>query len=79
VWVLVGAAAAKTWWRNLREPADVELWLVGEQARARAQAVVGADAPEEAATGLRAYRAAFPRVDGAVDVTHVVLVRADLR
>ena len=60
VWVLVGAADRKTWWRNLRDGADVDLWLAGEHVRARAVAVEGAVAPEEAAAGLRAYLAAVP-------------------
>lgn len=60
VWVLVGAADRKTWWRNLREGADVDLWLAGEHVRARAVAVEGAVAPEEAAAGLTAYLAAVP-------------------
>ncbi|GAA3167433.1 hypothetical protein GCM10010531_20220 [Blastococcus jejuensis] len=60
VWVLVGAADRKTWWRNLRDGADVDLWLAGEHVRARAVAVEGAVAPEEAAAGLTAYLAAVP-------------------
>ena len=60
VWVLVGAAERKTWWRNLRAAADVDLWLAGEHVRARAVAVQGAERPEEAAAGLTAYLAAVP-------------------
>src|SRR6476661_4184487 len=36
VWVLVGQADRKTWWHNLRQPADVDLWLAGQHLRARA-------------------------------------------
>src|SRR3712207_5628928 len=39
VWVLVGSAERTAWWRNLRAPADVDLWLAGEQTRGRAVAV----------------------------------------
>src|SRR5215207_1366065 len=51
VWVLVGSADRKTWWRNLRAPADVEVWLAGERLPAVAVAVVGAEAPGEGAAG----------------------------
>ncbi len=61
VWVLVGAAERKTWWHNLRQPAEVELWLAGEHLRARAVALVGSQRPDEAAAGLAAYLAALPR------------------
>lgn len=60
VWVLVAKAEQKTWWRNLRGGADVELWLAGEHLRARAVAVEGADQPDEATAGLTAYLAAVP-------------------
>jgi deazaflavin-dependent oxidoreductase (nitroreductase family) len=60
VWILVGQAASKTWWRNLRNGADVELWLAGAHHRARAVVVEGAERPDEAAEGLTAYLAAVP-------------------
>lgn len=87
-WVLVGRPEDKTWWRNLREPREVELWLAGEHLRARAVAVVGAERPDEVAAGLTAYLAGAPaarralglRTDGQVtDVAPgVCMVRADL-
>jgi hypothetical protein len=77
VWVLVGAADTKTWWRNLREPADVELWPAGEHHAARAMALVGTERPAECAAGLAVYRAAVTAAP--FDPAHVVLVRADLR
>ena len=55
VWILVGQAEHKTWWRNLRTPAPVELWLAGEHVLARAVAVMGAERREEARGGLAAY------------------------
>jgi hypothetical protein len=58
VWVLVGAADRKTWWHNLRQPADVDLWVAGEHLRARASVVSGSTDPDAAdasrATLLRA-------------------------
>jgi F420H(2)-dependent quinone reductase len=89
VWVLVGAAQRKTWWRNLRRPAGVELWLAGEHVRARAVAVEGRSRPEECAAGLATYLAARPRARRAlglgagagpaeVAARGTVLVRADL-
>jgi hypothetical protein len=77
VWVLVGQAARKTWWHNLRRPADVELWLAGEHARARAVVVVGGTDPDTAAAGLAAYRKAVPRADATP--AGAILVRAELR
>src|SRR3954452_11148574 len=51
VWVLVGLADRKTWWHNLRQPADVDLWLAGEHVHARAVVVSGAVDPDPAAAG----------------------------
>ncbi len=91
VWVLVGAADRRTWWRNLRTPAEVDLWLAGERVRARAVAVEGAQQPAAAAAGLGVYLAAVPRAASAVGVLRgagpttlaqaargAVLVRADV-
>jgi F420H(2)-dependent quinone reductase len=77
VWVLVGQADSKTWWRNLRSPAEVEMWLAGRHVRAPAVAVVGAEKPEECGRGLASYATTVPRA-AALDVGDVVLVRADL-
>jgi deazaflavin-dependent oxidoreductase (nitroreductase family) len=65
-WILVGNADRKTWWRNLREGADVEVWLAGERRRGRAVAVEGACRPDEATAGLRTYLAAVPAARRAV-------------
>ncbi|SHN59088.1 hypothetical protein SAMN05660350_00842 [Geodermatophilus obscurus] len=91
VWVLVGAADRTTWWRNLRAPAEVDLWLAGERVRARAVAIEGARQPAAAAAGLGAYLAAVPRAASAVGTSpgagpaalayaarRAVLVRADV-
>jgi hypothetical protein len=91
VWVLVGDAENKVWWRNLRAPADVDLWLAGRRVRARAVAVVGAEQPREARDGLRVYVEQLPDAAGplhlpdgrdpsaiAAAAKRTVLVRADL-
>ena len=91
VWVLVGDADSKVWWRNFLQPADVDLWLAGRRVRARAVAVVGAERPREARRGLRAYVERLPKAAGylklpdvhdpsalAATAKRVVLVRADL-
>jgi len=77
VWILVGQAGRKTWWHNLRQPADVDLWLAGEHVRARAVVVSGSGDPTQAAAGLAAYRRAVPRAP-ALPPAEVVLVRADI-
>jgi F420H(2)-dependent quinone reductase len=76
-WVLVGQAERKTWWRNLRSRAPVELWLAGRHLRATAVAVVGREEPEECARGLAAYSARMPRV-ARLPPSDVVMVRADI-
>ena len=78
VWVLVGQADRKTWWHNLRQPADVELWLAGEHVRARAVVVTVGSDPDQAAAALAAYRRAVPRA-GTADAGTATLVRADIR
>jgi hypothetical protein len=90
VWVLVAEPEADIWWRNLRSPAHVDLWLAGQRVRATAVAVVGAEQPREARRGLRAYvrrlpdeagRLHLPDVDDpsalAATAKRVVLVRAN--
>jgi hypothetical protein len=77
VWVLVGWADRKTWWHNLRRPADVELWLAGVHVRARAVVVAGSAAPDQASAGLAAHRRAVPR-GPRVDPATATLVRADI-
>jgi hypothetical protein len=92
VWIAVGGAEHKSWWRNLAAPADVVLWLAGEQLTGRAVAVEGAAQPDEARRGLVAYLARLPAAARSLGVrdrrepTQVaaaaaqsVLVRVDLR
>ena len=91
VWVLVGRPERKVWWRSMREPAVVELWLAGEHVRARAVALEGRERPGECAAGLAAYLGGVPQArrsfglptgaDGAAiaeAARRAVLVRAHL-
>jgi hypothetical protein len=90
VWIWVGGAGSKRWWRNFRAPADVELWLAGEHVHGRARAVEGTTDPEECRAGVVAYLAVVPgaarvmRLPGdpsrlTPDVLRdVVMVRVDL-
>jgi hypothetical protein len=77
VWVWVGGADRKTWWHNLRRPADVELWLAGEHLRARAVVVAGRTDLDQARAGLVAYRHSVPR-GPRVDPETATLVRAEI-
>ena len=92
VWVLVGQSERKAWWRNLRAPVDVDVWVAGERTHARGVAVLGSEQPAEARRGLVAYLARVPQAVPAVGLRsmtdagavadaarHVVLVRIDLR
>jgi hypothetical protein len=90
-WIFVGQPEHKSWWRNLRRPAEVTMWLAGEEIRARAVAVEGSRQPEEARQGLTVYLAAMPAAARAAGVrdradprqlahaaARAVLVQADL-
>ena len=77
-WVLVGSPDRKTWWHNLHRPADVDVWLAGQRARARAEVVRGNTDPDQAAAGLAACLRTVPPAAASADVDTVVLVRVDL-
>jgi hypothetical protein len=55
VWIWVGDAGSKRWWRNFRTPVPVELELAGEQVRGR-----GVADPEACRHGVAAYVAGVP-------------------
>lgn len=93
VWIVPGSPERKTWWRNLREPAEIELWLAGHHFRGRARAIEGAWDPFAAREGLAVYLGQLPRVrkslglesrsaepDPALEElsTRAVIVRVDL-
>ena len=60
VWILPGAPGCKTWWRNLRGGAGVELVLAGHDRHGHAM-VIDRSQPPEFAEGLTAYLRANPR------------------
>jgi hypothetical protein len=90
LWIWVGGAASKRWWRNFRTPAPVELWLAGEHVTGRGVAVEGARDPETCREGVAAYVASVPgagrtmrlgtppdRLTSA-DLRDIVMVRVDI-
>ena len=62
--LLAGRPEGKRWWRNFREPRDVEVVVAGERRRGRAR-VLGGEARERA---LAAYLGRFPRGGRALGV-----------
>jgi hypothetical protein len=90
VWIWVGGAASKRWWRNFRTPAPVELWLAGEHMTGRGVAVEGAVDPETSRQGVAAYVASVPGGSRAMrlkvpperltseDLRGIVMVRVDI-
>ena len=73
VWILPGESQRKRWWRNMREPQPVELWLAGRRRTGVARVLGEGDRTDELAQALAGYRAVFPRVAQAT-----VMVRIDL-
>lgn len=80
--VLVARPESKTWWRNFRSEADLELLVQGTWLPMTARAYVGADDPATVAPLLDAYSRRYPRAvkalgDGSPDdrVRGAVLVR----
>jgi len=60
VWLLPGHPERKTWWRNLEQPAPVDLDLAGRLVHGKGEALRGTTEPELVAQGLRAYLRRFP-------------------
>jgi hypothetical protein len=60
IWILPGSPEHKTWWRNLRGGADVDLVLAGHDIHGRAT-VIDASRQPEFAEGLTAYLRAVPQ------------------
>jgi hypothetical protein len=94
VWIVPGVPGRKTWWRNLRGGAAVELLLAGHDRHGRAT-VIGASRQPDFAEGLTVYLRAHPRAGRALGLPRhsspgltgtgpqqisdsVVLVRVDL-
>jgi hypothetical protein len=94
VWIMPGNPQHKTWWRNLRDPMSIELWLAGRLVVGVARAIEGTHDPAAVREGLVVYLGQLPRVrkqlhlaapsgdvDPALDrlSTSAVIVRVDLR
>lgn len=60
IWILPGSPEHKTWWRNLRKGADVDLLLAGRRTHGHAMVIDQTRQPEFA-EGLTAYLRAVPQ------------------
>jgi hypothetical protein len=76
VWIMPGLAERKRWWRNMREPLPVELWLAGQHVQGAARAITNEQAPNEVADAFAAYVKGFPRSGNGARPE--VMVRVDL-
>jgi hypothetical protein len=60
IWILPGSPERKTWWRNLRGGADVDLVMAGHDIHGHA-IVIDRSRQPEFAKGLTAYLRAVPQ------------------
>jgi deazaflavin-dependent oxidoreductase (nitroreductase family) len=60
IYIVPGAPAHKTWWRNLRGGARVQLWLRGQHVAGSAEVIPGAADPGAVKEGLQVYLRRFP-------------------
>jgi hypothetical protein len=60
IWILPGSPERKTWWRNLRGGADVDLVLAGQRSYGHAM-VVNPGRQPEFTQGVTTYLRAFPQ------------------
>jgi hypothetical protein len=68
IWILPGSPEHKTWWRNLRDGAEVDLVLAGHGIHGHAMVIDGTRQPEFA-EGLAAYLRAVPQARRALGLT----------
>jgi deazaflavin-dependent oxidoreductase (nitroreductase family) len=68
LYVVPGRPGQKTWWRNLRGGAPVEVRLRGQILSGTAEAIGGRDHPDAVAAGLTQYLRRFPRAAGMLGV-----------
>jgi hypothetical protein len=66
-----GSPERKTCWRNLRCPAEVDVWLAGRKYRGTALALEGPERKEELAEAIDTYTTRFPRARKQLGVTEV--------
>lgn len=65
IWILPGSPERKTWWRNMRDGADVRLVLAGREFRGHAL-VIDRSREQELAEGLAVYLHAVPQARRAI-------------
>jgi F420H(2)-dependent quinone reductase len=65
IWILPGSPEHKTWWRNLRGGADVDLVMAGHDIHGHAT-VIDASRQPEFAEGLTVYLRAVPQATRAL-------------
>jgi hypothetical protein len=68
VWIVPGQSARKVWWRNLRQPSEVDVRLAGQELHGRAVALDGPEYPDEVRRGLEIYLRQLPRAAKALGV-----------
>jgi F420H(2)-dependent quinone reductase len=73
--VVAGHPEQKRWWRNLRLPTPVEVYLAGRVYRGRGRVVVD---PREVEEALGVYRARFPRTAHSSDASSGAVVVIEL-
>jgi deazaflavin-dependent oxidoreductase (nitroreductase family) len=69
LWLISGAGAEKTWWRNLVGGARVELLLRRRRRTGHAIAYTHAEHPQTVEEGLRRYVARFPGMARRLGIT----------
>jgi hypothetical protein len=63
-----GQPERKNWWRNLRRPTTIDIWLAGQHCRGEAIAIEGRTQPTEVANALGVYLTQLPRARKALHV-----------
>lgn len=61
LWILPGMIEQKTWWRNLKDGAEVDIVLRGKQQKAFAEVVTGEKDLQTAVEALKTYFHQFPQ------------------
>lgn len=81
VWIVPGRHERKTWWRNLLEPAPVELLIERKRLTGTGQAFLGDRDPKTVEAGMRVYLERFPKVERRLPASTAesAIVRIDLR
>lgn len=68
VWIMPGRPERKSWWRNLRDGADVTLRMRGREIQGAARALEGGSEPALVEEGLRVFLLRWPKAAGAVGI-----------